>query len=301
GALEASSVGSTPIRSRHAQTTDHKPGHANRLSVPFCSPAGSFQILSMLEEVFIVLLDPIGPLAENTAYTLTVNQNAVSVAGMQLLETHESSFKTQEAGPAPSIIDITPEDGTIGNMAGQPIAIRFDQRMSTALTESAITITPVFDYSVVWLDDDTIAVIQSHAPLDVNTDYSVRISTNAASANGVSLGEEKQFAFTTGIMNLPEVLGTMPESGQGSIPSNHPIQIVFDRSMDVESVEALLNTSPGFDYNTRWYEADMVLQIEPVAPLLDSTTYTITIDAGALSSFGLPLANDYEFTFTTGD
>ncbi len=294
-------MGSTPIRSRHARTAGHEPGHAGGLPVPFCSPAGSFQIFSMLEEAFIVLLDPIEPLSENTAYTITVDPDATSIAGMQLLELHEFGFKTQAAGPAPNIIDITPEDGTIGNMAGQPIAIRFDQRMSTALTESAITITPAFDYSVVWLDDDTIAVIQSHAPLDVNTDYSVRISTNAASANGVSLGEEKQFAFTTGIMNLPEVLGTMPESGQGSIPSNHPIQIVFDRSMDVESVEALLSTSPGFDYNTSWFEADMVLQIEPVAPLLDSTTYTITIDAGALSSFGLPLANDYEFTFTTGD
>ena len=100
-------------------------------------------------------------------------------------------------------------------------------------------------------------------------------------------------------MNLPQVLGTLPDSGQGNIPSNHPIQIVFDRSMDIESVEALLVVSPNFEYSTSWFEAEMVLEVMSATPLPANTTYTITIGAGALSSFGLPLEDGYEFSFTT--
>ena len=119
------------------------------------------------------------------------------------------------------------------------------------------------------------------------------------SSNGVSLQREYQFGFTTGIMNLPQVLGTLPDAGQSDIPSNHPIQIVFDRSMDPESVEAMLDVPPHFEYSTSWLEADMVLLIEPTVTLPANTTYTITIGAGALSSLGLPLEEDYGFSFTT--
>lgn len=262
------------------------------------SPGTLFAARQILEETFIVLLRPIEPLTESTTYTITVNQSALSLAGMPLLETYEFSFKTKAARPAPRVVATMPVDGAIGDMAGQPITITFDQRMSTASTESAISISPDFEHSIVWSDGDTTAIIQSHAPLEANTVYSVIIGTDAVSGDGVPLQEKYHFSFTTGIMNLPRVLGTLPNSAQGNIPSNHPIQIVFDRSMDTQSAEALLSISPNFEYTTTWFEADMVLQINPVAPLLANTTYTITIPRGALSSFGLPLEKAYEFSFT---
>jgi hypothetical protein len=263
------------------------------------SPGTLFAAMPMLEESFIVLLRPLEPLAENMTYNIAINQKAMSSAGMPLLESYEFSFKTKKAGPASNVIATIPEDGTIDDMAGQPITITFDQRMAPALVESAISVSPSFNYSTVWVDGDTTAILQSHAPLDINTVYSVTIDTNAMSSDGVPLEDEYQFSFTTGIMGLPRILGTMPNPGQANIPSNHPIEIVFDRSMDTASVEALLNVYPNFAYDTFWLEADMVLQVKPVAPLLASKKYTINIGAGALSSFGLPLENSYEFSFTT--
>ncbi len=149
--------------------------------------------------------------------------------------------------------------------------------------------------------DSSVATLQSHAPLEVNTDYSVTIGTGAMSSNGVSLAEKFQFSFTTSLMNLPQVLGTLPDLGQENIPSNHPIQIVFDRSMNRQSVEARLSVFPHFEYSTSWLEANMVLEIKPLAPLAANRKYTIVIGAGALSSFALPLEDDYGFSFTTRD
>jgi hypothetical protein len=263
------------------------------------SPDTPFAVTPLPDEEFIVLLRPLESLVENTDYTVTINEEAVSVSGIQLLEAYEFSFETKQAGLAPNITATVPQDGTIGNMAGQPITITFNQRMITTSVESAIQISPAFDYSIVWTEGDTTAIVQSHAPLEVNTVYSVIIAEGAVSGDGIPLGEEYKFSFTTGIMNLPRVLGTMPFSGQANIPSNHPIQIVFDRSMDTKSVEDLLKVSPSFEYTTSWFEADMVLNIKPVAALPGNTTYTITVGAGALSSFGLPIEHNYEFSFST--
>ncbi len=262
-------------------------------------PRIPFEVVRAVEENFIVLCRPLEPLEENTQYYVTITDEATSWDGLALAKPYDFSFHTGEAGPAPNIIATTPPDGTLADNAGQPIIITFDRRMATDSVEAAISITPDFDYSIYWVEDDTTAVIQSHAPLESNTRYTVNLDDSAISANSVPLDEEYEFSFTPVIMYLPSVLGTMPESGLDNIPSNHPIQIVFDSSMDKESVEALLSVFPDFDYDTKWFEADMVLQIDPISTLDANTAYTIKIGAGALSSFGLPLPNDYESSFTT--
>ncbi|MFC2062651.1 Ig-like domain-containing protein [Chloroflexota bacterium] len=262
------------------------------------SPETLFAAKLRLEENFIILLQPLEPLIENATYSVTVNQDALSFAGIPLFETYESTFTTKEAGAAPNVTRISPRDGAVGDKVGQPIILEFDQVMSTTSVEASLGISPSFDYSILWTDDTT-ATIQSHAPLDANTKYTVTLNTNAKSADGIPLANELEFSFIPTLMNSPALLGTMPYSGQGNIPSNHPIQIVFDRSMDTQSVEDLLDISPNLEYTTNWYDADMVLEIVPLATLPANTTFTITIGAGVLSSFGLPLAEYYTFTFST--
>lgn len=265
------------------------------------TPEIQFSITPALEEPFIFLLDPTGYLKSSTDYTVTINQNAFSLAGIAIMETFECSFKTKETGGIPAVVATNPVDGAIGNMVGQPITITFNQSMSTTATESAINIYPDFEHSIVWSNNNTEAMIQSHAPLTPDTVYSVRIETDAISVDGIHLTDDYSFSFITGIRNLPQVIGVMTDTAQGNIPSNFPIQIVFDRSMDTQSVETMLTISPDIEYTITWYEADMVLRIQPESILQAGTTYTVTIPMGVISSFGLPMADDYEFNFTIVD
>ncbi|MFC2063313.1 Ig-like domain-containing protein [Chloroflexota bacterium] len=78
--------------------------------------------------------------------------------------------------------------------------------MSTTSVETSLNISPSFEYSIVWTDD-TIATIQSHAPLDANTKYTVTLNTNAKSADGISLSNELEFSFIPTLMNSPALLG----------------------------------------------------------------------------------------------
>jgi len=99
----------------------------------------------------------------------------------------------------------------------------------------------------------------------------------------------------------PHVLVALPGYGQGDVLVDQPIQVVFDWPMEPASVEAAMVVSPAVDYTTTWLEANFVLLIEPATPLATSTSYTIEIGAGPVSTGGIPLEEPYSFDFTTGE
>jgi hypothetical protein len=259
----------------------------------------TFLAASIAEEDFIIMIRPAAFMAPDEEYIITVNNTAVSLAGIALEQIYTFIFTTETAMAAPVILETTPYNGTIDKHAGQPVAIFFDQSMYAASVEAAISISPFFEYGAYWAENNTVIYLQSFYPLEYNTEFTVTISGNAMSADGISLGTDYTFSFITAIMGLPMIMGTMPESGLISVSVDHTIQIVFDRSMDTSSIESLITISPQLEYVIEWAEADMVLKIRPVSPLNHGMTYTIKIPAGVLSSFGLPMQEVFEFSFTT--
>jgi hypothetical protein len=111
------------------------------------------------------------------------------------------------------------------------------------------------------------------------------------------LAEVYESGFMSSLMSTPRVMGTTIEDSGGTIPVNYPIQVVFDLSMDRASVESALQTDPGFAYTIEWFEADMVMEIVPTANPEPGGQYTVTISAGVISSFGLPMQQGYTFIF----
>lgn len=247
----------------------------------------------------ILILEPIEPWDFDTIYTVYIGVGAISEAGMPLLEGCEFSFATREPGEAPQVMETLPRDGQADASGSQPIEIHFDQPMALASVEAAIEISPAINYAILWQEENATAVLHLLEPLGNDTAYTVDIGTETMSADYTSLEESYSFSFFTGIHGVPHVLGTLPENGQADIPSNHPIQIVFDRPMNPASVETALEISPNMDYSTTWLEANFVLLLEPLAPLAANTTYTFEIGTEAASIVGLPLEEDFNFSFTT--
>jgi len=254
-----------------------------------------------LEEDIIMLFQPLQSWDFDTTYTIYLGTEAMSQAGLLLEEGYKFNFTTKEPEEAPRVIETIPFNGQIDAPGSEPIEIHFDQSMEPASTEESIKISPATDSAVLWLEDNTIAVLQPLSPLESNMNYEVEIHASALSADMIPLAEGYSFSFITGIVRPPRVMGTFPENGQIDIPSNHPIQIVFDRSMDRASVEAALEVSPAMDYSTAWHEADFVLRIEPLAPLAANTTYTFKISTEATSAAGLPLVEIFSFSFATSE
>jgi len=256
--------------------------------------------LSWMDDNVVLILEPIEPWDFDTIYTVYIGAGAISEAGMLLEEGYKFNFTTKESGEAPQVMETLPRDGQADASGSQPLEIHFDQPMAADSLEAAIEISPAINYAILWQEENTIAVLHLLEPLGNDTAYTVGIGTEAMSADYIPLEESYRFSFFTGIHGAPHVLGTLPENGQADIPSNHPIQIVFDRPMNPAPVEAALEVSPNMDYSTTWLEANFVLLLEPLAPLAANKTYTFEIGTEAVSIVGLPMEEDFSFSFTTG-
>jgi len=262
------------------------------------APRISFDI-TWLGDGVIAILQPSEPLERSTTYTLDIYAGARSIYDMTLAEDQRITFTTKGTDNPPQVTAVSPLDGQFDAPTGGPIEITFNQVMDPAAVESAISISPSVNYGVSWKDGNTVAVLQPFEPLDFDTTFTVGIGTGATSVDGLPMKESYNFSFFTGIHGKPAVLGSMPFDGQTGIPSNYPIQIVFDRPMDPASVEAALTISPAIEYTTSWYEANFILEIQPAAPLETGTTYTFAVGDGAISSFEQPLEKSFSSSFTT--
>ena len=253
-----------------------------------------------LDGDIIMILEPVELWDFDTRYTVYINPESVSEAGLLLQEGYELDFTTGDPGKAPRVTGTLPLDGKVDVSGGEPLEVHFDQPMAPGSLATAIGTSPAISYAILWREDNTIAELHLLEPLGNNTVYKVNIGTGAMSAGYIPLEEGYSFSFITGIVPAPHILGTLPAGGQVDIPSNHPIQVVFSWPMEPASVEAEITVSPAVDYTATWLEANFVLLIEPAAPLASSTSYSIEIGSGAISTEGIPLEEVYSFDFTTG-
>ena len=140
--------------------------------------------------------------------------------------------------------------------------------------------------------------IRPLGPLEANTYYSVDIDSSAIAENGAHLERAYGLLFATGIMSAPSVWGSLPFDDQEGIPSNHPIQIVFDHPMDVASVEDAIYIFPEVEYTTEWLENNFVLRIMFTDGITPGTRYSIQVYRAARSTYGISMDHTSKITFT---
>jgi hypothetical protein len=100
---------------------------------------------------------------------------------------------------------------------------------------------------------------------------------------------------------IPSVIGC---AGQG-VPINREIVVSFNQPMDPTTIDTttFTVTGPGTTPVTGSVNYDATNNIAiftPASLLAVSTTFTGTITTGVMSATGVPLANDFVWTFTTG-
>lgn len=101
----------------------------------------------------------------------------------------------------------------------------------------------------------------------------------------------------------PEVVGYSPvwSEGDEAVLCNTPVEIEFNWDMDVESVERNFSITPAVEGDITWEDSYYKMIFRPKRAFETNTVYTVKIAKGVKHPAGLEMAEDFTFSFKTGD
>ncbi|HQE17240.1 MAG TPA: Ig-like domain-containing protein, partial [Aggregatilineales bacterium] len=183
------------------------------------------------------------------------------------------------------------------------IDVYFDQPMNRASVESALSIEPVLDVNVMWVDDSTLRIVPAEGELSRAERYRLLISEEAEAANGLALEAPAEIEVqTVGFLQVGEVV---PAPGATGVSAGSVITVFFNRPVvplgipgDGEDLPHPLTISPEVEGEGEWVNTS-IYQWRPAEPLEGNQTYTVTVNAGLEDQTGGVLEEPFTWEFTT--
>jgi hypothetical protein len=174
------------------------------------------------------------------------------------------------------------------------LEIEFSEPVRMATAESAFRIEPAVAGEFSWSGATLRFTPEDRLPLE--TEFSVHVGAGVEDEAGNRMAEPSApFAFVT--VGPPAVVATEPVDGAEDVPLDSTITVDFNTLMDTASVESALFVDPVFDFAARWSAERLTLV--PAQRLTEGITYRIEIRTDARDSAGIPLQQEFTFTFDT--
>ena len=245
-----------------------------------------------------LLLTPNSPgLAESLSYQVSILAATSDIYGSSLTQNHALTFSTG-AFTQPEVSSTLPENNATAVSVNQQIRIYFNKSMNKAATQEAVTILPAVTPTFSWQDNDSTMLISFAPPLTPATNYVLQIAASAKAADDTELISGYQMTWQTAAqLTVSETVPTANSAGLSLKPS---VTIRFNNQIDKTKFAMTWSPEPSSGFTQSWSENDTLLTLTPVADLLESQSYQITIKQATADPFGTTLASDYLLSFTTG-
>jgi hypothetical protein len=245
---------------------------------------------------------PDAKLTAGTTYKATIATTVKDLTGNALQQDYVWTFSTG-AVISPLVISTDPANNATGVVLNKTVTATFNQAMDP-LTLTATTFTLKQGVTAVTgtvLYSGTTASFKPTSALTSSTLYTATITTGVKNAGGTVMGNNYVWTFTTGTISAPKVNTTDPANLATGVPLNKVISAVFSEAMDPLSITTLsytlmLGTTPVV--GTVNYSGTTAT-FTPTGGLLSGNIYTATITTVAKNPAGVPLANNYVWTFNT--
>jgi hypothetical protein len=251
---------------------------------------------------------PSAPLSNYLTYTAKLSNYVRARDGQQLAPLNWS-FSIQDA-PPPQVTLMVPSNG-VSDVAPsvRPRAVFSKAMNATTITSTTFTLTDGSGNNVpaaVSYDDSThSATLTPNAPLISGAQYTVRVDGSVRAADGAPLVTPVSWSFTVSPAPLPPlaVSSTTPANGSTGAGREAPVQIVFNRSVDPDTLNTStvkLTTSAGATVpaTISWDVSSLTASIQPSSLLAASAGYRVNL-TGVSTADGSSIQS-YTFTFTTG-
>jgi hypothetical protein len=205
---------------------------------------------------------------------------------------------------APTVISTDPANNAMGVFLNKIVTATFSEPMDQlTLNDTTFTIkqgtTPIagtVSYT------GTTASFTPSSNLLSGTTYTATITTGAKNVSGTTLANDYVWTFTIGSISAPTVISTDPANIATDVVLNQIVTATFSETMDSLTLTATTFT---IRYGSMSVAGTVsctgtTATFTPKSSLLSGTTYTATITTGAKNVSGIPLANNYVWTFSTG-
>ncbi|MGA1845166.1 MAG: Ig-like domain-containing protein [bacterium] len=249
----------------------------------------------------ILEIDVTGGFAPGSQYTLTIIKDVTDLSGNPLAEDLVLTFTTvlpPEVTGSP-----IPADGADDVSWDTNIVVGFNASMDAGSVQDHFSISPFVNGDFTWFDANTRVSFQPSAPLGYLTTYQVTIDANAVDENGIPLGTDYTWSFTT--LADPtdvSVVSVYPAQDEDAASVHTEIRVLFTQAMNTASVQAafsLLDESlasvPGA---FSWSADSKELHFAPTNPLEEDGSYTAAVSSAAQSVSAGYLDPNVEWEFT---
>jgi hypothetical protein len=216
----------------------------------------------------------------------------------------KDTFK-ETVGVCPLVVTTDPVNLATGVPLNKIITATFNEAMNPlTITPTSFTVeTAAKGEMVVTGTVSCTGAVVTFTPssaLTSNTTYKGTLKSTIKDLKGNALQGDYVWTFTTGA--LPTVLSTDPANNAVNVLLNKIVRANFSVKMDPLTIIATtftLKQGVTAVAGTVSY-TDSTASFTPTINLLSGTVYTATVTTGAKSIYGIPMAADYVWTFTTG-
>lgn len=209
-------------------------------------------------------------------------------------------------GVCPEVESTNPKSGATDVPLSQVITATFNKKMDPAtITQTSFTVQGTVKATIPGIltyneTTNTLSFTPTD-PLTPNTTYTCTVKSTVKDKTGNYLQTDYIWTFSTGTFLSPTVISVDPADAATGVALNKIVTATFSVPMDPLTISATTftlyqGTTP--IAGTVSYTGSTAT-FTPSADLAFNTVYTATITTGAENLAGIPLANDFEWTFTT--
>jgi len=130
-----------------------------------------------------------------------------------------------------------------------------------------------------------------------DTTFSITLSQSLEEVNGATLEKDTTIIFTTPELNIT---ATIPRNGEYYIDTNAVISIETNYLLDEGTIKNAVSLSPDVNFTVVPYPGfgRTIIRLYP-DQLMPATEYTVTVNKSLTDYYGVPLNDNYSFSFTT--
>jgi|GEM_PF-2654844 len=231
----------------------------------------------------------------DTTYNITVQGNATNSYNVEMQRTFAFSFKTWKP---PYVTSVFPSNGSMNVTLNSSIRVSFSTPMNKTGVEKAFSILPAVGNGSFSWDGTGKTITWSHNDLfSRNQTYEVTIGADSPALDSGPV--DCSYIFHLSTVNPPKVLVVSPINNTTRVRLDAPLTVNFTAAMETSTVETGFSITPPalgvfvWDQNSSSFSWQHATEFDP------NTTYRVTIAAGVRDFGGIPMEEDYSWSFTT--